>query len=159
MVLTEMWQQTMHTNNLFGAGWEGGCVCVRLWCGQITKLEEESVKEAFEKSELQEEYKQIAEVCKSTATKYKANLGNQKNTILTQKLDALKLVSKGKAGGESSREDEERAIERKLELPKTLRRDSLWLRDGTLQLEFVVDNEALAGLANIETVVNNPLRR
>ena len=44
-----------------------------------------------------------------------------------------------------------------LELPRQLQRDTLWLVDGTPQLEFVVDNESLASLANIEISVVNPL--
>ena len=37
-----------------------------------------------------------------------------------------------------------------------MRRDSLWL-SGVPQLEFVVDNTAAAGLANIELSISNPL--
>ena len=38
-----------------------------------------------------------------------------------------------------------------------LRRDSLWLAWGAPQLEFVVDNETLAGMANLEMAVSNPI--
>ena len=45
--------------------------------------------------------------------------------------------------------------EKTLALPRLLRRDTLWLREGPPQLEFVVDNETLAGLANIEMISCN----
>ena len=41
-------------------------------------------------------------------------------------------------------------MEKCLELPRLLSRDGFWLRGVTPQLEFVVDNETLAGLANLE---------
>ena len=35
-------------------------------------------------------------------------------------------------------------------MPKLLRKDALWPHFRAAQLEFVVDNETLAGLANVE---------
>ena len=42
-----------------------------------------------------------------------------------------------------------------IQLPRLMGRDSLWLQDVPAQLEFVVDNQALAGILNSELMVTN----
>ena len=46
-----------------------------------------------------------------------------------------------------------------LTLPKPMRRDTLWSSHGPTELEFVVDNKSVAGLANIETKISNEYYR
>lgn len=52
---------------------------------------------------------------------------------------------------------EKDTIPREMTLPKTLFKHSMWLTTGPTKLEFIVDNETLAGLANLELAVSNPV--
>ena len=46
---------------------------------------------------------------------------------------------------------------RSLTLPRQLRREELWICNGRSQFEFIVDNQTLASLANIEMSIGNPV--
>ena len=46
-----------------------------------------------------------------------------------------------------------------LQSPLRLRRDRLWITSGISQLEFIVDNQTVASLANIETKIANEFYR
>ena len=55
--------------------------------------------------------------------------------------------------------NDESAKQRTLQEPRQLLRDTLWSSDYAGELEFVVDNQAVAALANIESRIANDFYR